>query len=563
VKKIMLPLLAVAVLLGTLSIWASPAARTEKLTPVAVVSMPGYNEVFADIELVGKLSDNPDLAKGLEALLKLFTKNEGLAGLDKARPWGAVIQSDGKDLTGYGFLPVTDLEKLLAVMEPFVGKAEDAGDGMLKVKGKGPKKKTLYIVEKNGWAFFSEKPESLAAVAADPLKLLGDLPEQYDLALRIDADKVPETQRRKIINQIRKDTRKDLKRRDAESDRQYAARKKITRQIAQVIVTVVEDLDDVTIGWSLDHKAEQASLEVIATAKQGTEFAQMTAGLRKTASRFGGFRLSNAALSGNWTGTMPKQKVEILNTVLEAIRQEALADIEKEDKPKEEKEFSRKLVGDLYAVLKKTVDSARVDGGMAVLLDPQSVTVLAGGYVADPATLEKLSRQITEIVRAENPVVGSWVKLDADKCQGVRLHTVSIPIPDDADDREKVVKLIGEKLEVAIGLGKESMFVAAGRNALGTLKQVIEQSVSEASQTGPPVQLSLALRPVAQFVAEVGEPKDRPKAKAIAEVLSEVSGSDRINLTAEAVPNGVKYRLQIKQGVLRLLGKIQQINSAE
>ena len=101
-------------LLASFSLWAAPATGPKTLKPVAVISLSGYDEVLGDIGFVGKLSDNPDLDKGLEALLKLLTKSRGLAGLDKSRPWGGVVQCDGSELSGYGFLPVTDLAELLA-----------------------------------------------------------------------------------------------------------------------------------------------------------------------------------------------------------------------------------------------------------------------------------------------------------------------------------------------------------------------------------------------------------------------------------------------------------------
>lgn len=562
-KKILLPLLAIALLLGTFSLWASPAEGPKTLEPVAVVSLSGYDEVKGDIEFVGKLSDNPHLANGLEALLKLFTKNRGLAGLDKARPWGAVIQSDGDDFVGYGFIPVTDLDELLSVMKPFVGEAKDVGGGVLKVKGKGAKKKTLYIVEQEGWAFFSENRDALPTSTVDPKQLLGDLPNQYDVAVKVDAENLPEKHRRQLIAKIKKDSKKDLQRKEDESDAQYEARKMITKQIVESVVTVLNDLDEVTIGWSLDRESEETFLEVTVTAKEGSETAQAAATLQQSATDFGGFRLPDAALAGNWSGTMPKQKIAICTTIVEAIRKQAMADIEKEDKSDAEKEAARKLAGDLLDVIGKTVKSGNVDGGMAVLLDPESVTLLAGGYVADGATLEKLAKQVTAIVRAENPVVGSWVKLNAEQCEGVRLHTVSIPIPDDADDREKVVALIGEKLDLVVGLGRQSMYVAAGRNAVGSLKQVIQKSASAAPRTVPPIEISLALEPIAKFVAQWGEEKDRPKAKLIAEELAKTAGQDRINLTAAAIPNGVKYRLEIEEGLLRLAGQIQRLNGAK
>jgi len=66
-------------------IWAAntpPALAAENAKPLAVVSFSGYDEWMGDLEYVGKISDNPNLAVGREAMLKLFTQNKGLDGLD-------------------------------------------------------------------------------------------------------------------------------------------------------------------------------------------------------------------------------------------------------------------------------------------------------------------------------------------------------------------------------------------------------------------------------------------------------------------------------------------------
>ena len=49
---------------------------------------------------MGKLAGNARLAPGLEALVTLLTQGKGLAGLDKTRPWGAVVPVSvpGQDL---------------------------------------------------------------------------------------------------------------------------------------------------------------------------------------------------------------------------------------------------------------------------------------------------------------------------------------------------------------------------------------------------------------------------------------------------------------------------------
>jgi hypothetical protein len=553
VRRTLLSLLAVAVLLCGWRVWVARAgsAQEEKnLKPVAVVSLAGYDKLLGDVALAGKLSDNPDLARGLEAILKLFTKSQGLAGLDKARPWGAVVQTDGHEVTGCAFLPVTDLSKLGAALKPLLGQAEDIGDGVYKVNAQ---KKPLYVKEKDGWAFLADKPEQLVRLPADPAGLLAGMNTRYDAAVRILAANIPQEQREKFFAKMKKDAERDDRQRPGEPDRAWVLRKKVGEEIRRMLVTTVNDLDTVTLGWTLDTSAEKTYAEISVTAKEGTETARAMANLRETKSRFSGFRLPGAALTGNWAGQMPAQKAALLAMIVDAVRDQAVSDIEQKGKRVEE---GKRFVDNLASLLRETVNDGRVDGGMALLLQPDAVTVLAGGRIADGAKLTDAIKLMAKVASEEQPVFADWIKLDAEEYRSIHFHAISIPIPPDAKDREKVVSLIGEKLEVVIGVGPQSVYVALGREPLKTLKQAIDQSAADADKTVAPLEMSLALGAAAKFLAAVAKEEDRPKFALVARGLEDAVGRDHVKLVAAPIPNGVRYRLEFEDGILKLIGRL-------
>ena len=83
-RRTLLSALVVALLLGGRS--ACPAEETPAagLKPLVTVSFAGYDELRADIEFVGKLGNNPQLAQGLEGMLKDMTQGQGLTGLHRS-----------------------------------------------------------------------------------------------------------------------------------------------------------------------------------------------------------------------------------------------------------------------------------------------------------------------------------------------------------------------------------------------------------------------------------------------------------------------------------------------
>ena len=265
--------------------------------------------------------------------------------------------------------------------------------------------------------------------------------------------------------------------------------------------------------------------------------------------------MPEAPLSGNWVGPIPPAKIAMLETILDAAREQAMRDIEQEKKSDKEKEAAKRVVGQVIDQLTATVKAGRLDGGFTVLLKPDAATLVAGGVVADGRDVDAMLKDLYKAVEAENPLVSRWVEFDAEQYEGVRLHTISLPIPEDAKNREKTVALIGETLEIVVGTGKNSLYVAAGRDPMTALTQAIAGSADEAARTTvPPVRMSLAIEPLARFVAAMGEEKDRPKAAWVAEQLQDYLGKDHVRLVIMPIERGAKYRLIVEEGVLEVVG---------
>jgi hypothetical protein len=212
--------------------------------------------------------------------------------------------------------------------------------------------------------------------------------------------------------------------------------------------------------------------------------------------------------------------------------------------------------------LQDTITNGRIDKGFSAVLKPDALTVVAGGAVVNNGRLEEMAKLVVEAVKKNHPDmaanVDNWVKLGADKYAGVVLHTVSIPIPADAKDREKLVSLIGETLEVVIGTSDDSVYIAAGRNPMEALKKAIEQSVAAASKSVPPLEITVSLAKVADFIAVVGEPRERPQAKKFAEALKQSPSQDHAILRAQPIENGVQYHIELEPGVLKAAAQMRK-----
>src|SRR5262245_2110382 len=102
VKRIMkrhLALLAIA--LGTLAA-AQPLANAQDIKPVVTVSVTSYDAIVKDAAYVGKVVGVEGLDKTIEGAVTKFAG--GLDGLDKSKPMGFVLTTDGLSFSGMGFV---------------------------------------------------------------------------------------------------------------------------------------------------------------------------------------------------------------------------------------------------------------------------------------------------------------------------------------------------------------------------------------------------------------------------------------------------------------------------
>jgi hypothetical protein len=277
-KTFSLLLLAGGLALGGWRLWAATADSNppKDWKPVVVVSISGYDKLMDNVAMLGKVSGNPELARELIVILKLIAIQQEMGGPERTRPWGAVLQTDGDELSGCAFIPSANLSKLAAMVEPLVGKAEESGRGIYKVRSRV---KPVYVTQRDGWAFFAYSPEALDAVPADPIALLAGLNERYDVAVRIHTPNILPKHREKIIAWLNTQVEPYAEQQQNEPARVYALRKQATDAVLRPALAAVNDAETVTIGWALDNEAQKTHVDVAMTAKAGTETARAMAGV--------------------------------------------------------------------------------------------------------------------------------------------------------------------------------------------------------------------------------------------------------------------------------------------
>ncbi len=557
-KRIFLPMLAVALLAGSaLRCAAKDEAPVQDtgVKPVAVLAIASYDRLMADVAFLGDLAGNPDLDKNLEGMIQLFTQGQGLNGLDKKRPLGVTLTTDGLQFQPLLILPVNNLKTLLEALAGIIGEAQDAGDGVFELNVFNQK---VYVKENNGWAFLAQSTDALADLPKDATKLLGGLDKSYDVAARLYVQNVPELYRTMLIDQLRMGVEAGLARGEDENDEAYAARKTMVEKQIETLTKAINDIDQLTLGLAFDLKAKSAHVDLSFSAVPGTDSAKQLSQVQNTTSNFAGFLVPEAAASLNLTAKLAKGDAEQFVAGLQTIRSHALAHIETESKLSDDasKQLAKEIVGQIFDAVQATFEDGRIDAGATLNLSDKSMALVGGVYIADPKSLDEALKKFAKLMEKEPDFPG--IKFDAAMHNGVRFHTMVIPVP----EGENISKVLGDKLDVAVGIGPKSVYFAAGTDSLQLCKSLIDKSKAAASQQLPPFQLNVSMAPIFQFASAM---QDQPVVASMAEELAKSQGKDHVRLVVMPKSSTLTIRLEAEEGVLRLLGaafKNAQANGA-
>jgi hypothetical protein len=523
-----------------------PAQQASAQTkPMLVVAFSGYNELHTDLEFIGEISENPELANSLDGLLAVVTQFQGLVGLDKSKPWGASVSSDGQAFQTLVFLPVTDLQKLFGALANFVGEPKDSGDGIWQVRVNNGM--PAFVKEQAGWAFLAQSPDQLADLPKDPGALVSGLAKKYDLAVKANIQNVPQQFRDLAITQIKLGMQSGLERQDDETDAQYQLRVKIMQQQLAQLEEVINGLDEIVIGWAIDPKSRSAYLDFSLTAMPGSKLAQNAAAASTIKSKLAGFLESDKSLvDGHIASKQGPDDIESTLSLVKSLRTTVMDSIDKEDDLKDdEKPVVKKVVGEGLDVVEATVKKGVFDGGF-VIVGEGPFTLAAGALIEEGKRLESAFKQALELVKGKPDA--PEIKLNAETHAGVTFHTLSGPWPPNDNDNEQAKKLLGDELVVTFGFAADRVFVAVGEDGIDTIKSVIDDSAS-AKSPELPFEVHAWLEPILEYAAE--QQPDNPILKTVADSLDE---DDGIHLTSRMIKNGAMSRLEFDEGVLKAIG---------
>lgn len=523
---------AVGLLLLSLPLAVAPAQDAVANKPVAVISIAPVSKVIRDFQFLATAADQADLGRMAAIMSAPFTQ-----GVDKSKPIGAVVMTNGQDFQPVGFIPVTDFESLMLLVKEQYGPPEDVGDGVKMLGTPLP----LFVKEVEGWVILSGDKDNLGILPADPSTLLGEMPKEYDLAITVLPGNVPELYREILVEQMRAGVELSLEQEPEETDEEFAARKEMLAKQIQEVKRVFEETEEITVAWNVDSEIGTTYLDMLVQPVAGTKMAEQLEMNRNQSSDFAGFHKQGAAFSMLVTSKSDPAEIEPQIPQLQAIRDQAIVEATKETDDEEAKQAITTAIELAFDTLIETARTGRFDMGAHLDLANEKMTLLSGAFVADGNRVEDGFKELAEIAK-DNPDFPG-VNWNAETHQGIRFHTMSIPT-DKADDKAK--KVLGEKLDVVLGVAEQGAYLAIGDQAATKLKAAIDKSAASAGQPVNSSTMVFSVKTILQYIHFV-DPQPALK-DAIAALTDE---TDKISITSEVNDKGARVRFQLQDDVIK------------
>jgi hypothetical protein len=374
---------------------------------VAAVAFSSYENLVSDITFLGTLGGKPELGQMIEGGLAFFTQGKGPGAIDKTKPWGIITQTDGNAFLPVFCLPVKNIDDVLGIATAYGAELTDGDDGVKVLTLQNGQ--SAYVKHDNGWAFVAQKSASLDKLPADPESAFAKMLGEYDVALKIAVKNVPEAYRQLAQQAMQAGMQQQLVKKDDESDEEFDARRMLAETQMQQMVKLINEIDSVSVGWSVDAEKQNTYLDFTYLVQPDSKLDRQLAAYKDPTTNFAGFfqpdAAATAAIAMKADPKLIEEDIDQLNAGMQQMRTQfnKAVDENSDIEDDEAREIIKTAAGDLFDAIEATAKSGRFDGAASLQLGSETMTLVVGAHVKDPAKVEAGLRKIEEAAKRKVP----------------------------------------------------------------------------------------------------------------------------------------------------------------
>ena len=507
--------------------------------PAIVICMAPLKEQMKDIGYIAEAAGFGQMSFLIKMQMEQFLK-----GIDTENPSGVLMYlgEDQKDPRAIGFLPISDMEQFLEIVDQYA-KVEEGADLTTIIPDSGPE---LLMKEVNGYAYFSDREEMFEFLPNDPVGLAGDLPENYNIGAKVFAQRIPASLRESWLDEIEDSYAKSIEEMGGlPSDVQE---QNFEMQM-KTIRSLINETEEMVIGLAANSTTESMYIDLQMTGLEGSKIANESAtqeGIE--ASKFSSLLMDEATFTANICVEISEEDAKQQLAMLGSLRDELADELNDSDMTDKELEMAESIADDMFEVFKDTVEEGRMDVAMVVNTGEDQTDFAIGFQVSDARKLEDAVKDLARMAENE-PGFGEVVEfnLNSGTLEGLQLHEVVVQL---ASSPPEVTDYLGDELTLLLAVGKKEIYiVGSSDDPMVLLKEAVNPNNANENEQVM-MQYNLFLGPLLEMSSAIEGDEMTEK---MSDLLAE-TGKDRIRLDAQWIKNGFKGRFDIQDGVLGLIG---------
>lgn len=520
-----------------------PTTRKEKMDwnqPVAIASIASINRVLEDIDYLFATVEQPAYPAMIKGFLAQY---RDLEGLDRTKPLGVLVflnEGISPQPTPVGFVPVKDLDALTQTLD-------EVGFILAPVDGKENRYTlalptfSVHIKMAHGYAFFHLKEEALDRDFINPNDYAGSLAKKYDIAGSLLLKNVPKQMRLMAVDLARAKMDEKMEREPGEEEVRFQSRIQTMQFMHRQFEMIMQDGDNLTVGYSLSKQEKEISLFVGVKANPGSQLEKELKSAANVTSAYSYLDSNSSDYLTYFLIPLPKKLVQ--EKVL-ALLEEPPADIppillgDKENPGP---------VAKMLESVKATIRSGKLDG--QVQLQPTKSgkqAFIASLKIAEAERMQEGQQELMELLMQAEDTEG--MEANVAEFDGVKVHKIT-PLK---ELKQNTKELFGENPVVFIGCGDKEYWWALGQeDALDLLKQAITKNKELSSKTKPGSVMLVSFK-MATLIA-LGKETAKNKDFVESAEVAFASGGDLFTFYPKISADEASLNLTMGEGFVRLI----------
>ena len=530
--------------------------------PIVIINFASVERILQDIDLVFELADRPEIAEIASA--SLANVND-LEGIDQNKNLGVeVFLKTGllPQPVFVSYLPVSKIRSFIETLEALIPGDEE------RIK-KDTKRDDIYIIDgrrgesmirlQDDYAHMlfrgGETDETLDMIISrdfgNPAQSFQTLTNDYDLAVKLDFSAIPELMRTTFLGFFRTAIETQLQQRDNETEAAYELRRMSGKQNLESIEYMLNEAQELVFGARVDQEQKQGNIDILIKARPNSDLARDIKNVPGKASYFSVITSREnlpvaVSMSMNVARRDRNTYLNFLTYAEKQLAEKLLTEEERLQKNHSVQQF--------FAPIKSVIDKGHMDLFAQLVSTPSKKFALIGGMKVSPST--NLPAALLDLVNRVDQRGGDGVKIytNAETVQGIALHQLQ-PNVKTADDKQN--RFLGGVPSLYVGADSQVIWFAMGTEiAVGALNEAIEQ-INNASpearkeQRTAPFQAEFHMRPWLSLFSEAEI--DQSGIMKIFDGAFQ-KNNDLILITTQPLETGIRTRIQVDEGYLKLLG---------